>query len=361
MQPLSLREFESAARRLLDRAVYDFIAGGAEDEQTLRWNESAFARLALIPRVLRGVPKCDLTANVLGCPATLPVIIAPTAFHCLVHPEGERATARAAAAAGTIMVVSMASTVAIEEVATATRGSGHGAPSNLWFQLYVQPDLDFTRTIIQRAEDAGCTALVISVDSPVFGRRERDLRNAFHDLPGNLCCENLRESSGGQVRQIAFWREFSWSHLEWLRDVTKLKIVLKGVLHPTDARLALEHGVDALLVSNHGGRQLDTVPATVDLLPAIAAETHGEIPLLLDGGIRRGTDIVKALALGACAVAVGRPILWGLALAGEQGVAQVLQMLRSELDTAMTLCGCGSLSEIRADLVRTLPAESSPC
>jgi 4-hydroxymandelate oxidase len=285
---------------------------------------------------------------------SLPVIVAPTAFQRLAHADGERATARAAALAGTIMIVSMASTVAIEEVAAAARQASSGADPTLWFQLYLQPDLGFTEAIIRRAERAGCSALVLTVDSPAFGRRERDMRNAFHDLPAHLCCENLRESpgDGGRVRQIAFAHDLSWRHVDWVRSVTKLKLVLKGVVNSLDAHLALEHGVDALLVSNHGGRQLDTVPATIDLLPPIADRIGGRMPLLLDGGIRRGTDVVKALALGANAVAIGRPVLWGLACAGEEGVAQVLQMLRSELEVTLTLCGCSCLGEIDPNLIR---------
>jgi len=350
MQLVSLRDVETAARRTLDPAIYDYFAGGAEDEWTLRHNESAFARFGLLPRVLRGAGRCDLNVTVLGCRISLPVLVSPTAFHCLAHADGERATARAVAVAGTIMIVSMASTVAIEEVAAAARKAS--ADSILWFQLYLQPDLDFTESIVRRAEAVGCSALVVTVDSPAFGRRERDLRNGFQDLPPHLCCENLRDPrEAGRVRKITFSPEIGWRHIDWLRKVTKLKLVLKGVANPLDARTALEHGIDALFVSNHGGRQLDTVPASLDLLPPIAAAVAGEVPLFLDGGVRRGTDIVKALALGASAVAIGRPIVWGLALAGEQGASQVLEMLRSELDVALTLCGCGSPREASPDLI----------
>lgn len=245
------------------------------------------------------------------------------------------------------MIASMASTTAIEEIAAA------GEPSSLWFQIYIQPDLGFTESIVQRAERAGCKALVVSVDSPVLGFRKRDLRNGFVDLPAGMCCENLRDGgNGGQPRSIVFFAELSWKHIEWLRSVTNLPIALKGVMHPEDARLAADRGIDALLVSNHGGRQLDTVPASIELLPPIADAVAGSIPLLLDGGIRRGTDVVKALALGARAVAIGRPVLWGLAVAGQQGVEQVLEILRSELDRALALCGCGSPGDLSPDLVR---------
>ena len=349
MQPLSIREFESEARRRLDPAVYDYFAGGADDEVTLRANESAFGRIGLVPRVLCGAGTPDLSTTLLGCRLSMPVVIAPTAFHRLAHPDGECATARASAAAGTIMTVSMASTVPIEEIASQARASSPGDDVRLWFQLYLQPDRAFTEVLIRRAEAAGCTALVITVDSPVFGRRERDLRNRFHDLPAGMCCENLRESHG--VREIVFSPEFSWTDIDWLRKVTSLKIVLKGIVHPADAQLAICHGADAVIVSNHGGRQLDTAPATINLLPAIADAVDGRIPVLMDGGIRRGTDVVKALALGASAVAVGRPVLWGLAVGGEVGVKQVLEMLRAELALALALCGCGSPADVSRDLV----------
>jgi 4-hydroxymandelate oxidase len=284
------------------------------------------------------------------------VLIAPTAFHRLVCEEGERATARAAAKAGVILVASMAATVAIEEVAAAERDISAGGEPDLWFQLYIQPDLGFTEAIIRRAEAAGCKALVVSVDSPAFGRRERDERNGFHDLPPGMQCENLRMPAlgynGDRPRNIVFWPELSWRHIEWLRKTTALKVVLKGVMHREDARLAAEAGVNAVLVSNHGGRQLDTVPPAIELLPPIADELGGRVPVLLDGGIRRGTDIVKAIALGAVAVGIGRPVLWGLAVGGEAGVVQVLDILRSELERALILCGCGSMADISRDLVR---------
>jgi 4-hydroxymandelate oxidase len=363
MRVLSLRDMEIEAQRRLDPPVYDYYAGGADDEFTVFANESAFGRIGLLPRMLRGAGAAALEATLLGCHLSMPILIGPTAFHQLAHPEGERATARAAAAAGTIMIVSMASTVAIEEVA-ASASKAAGGETNLWFQIYLQPDLGFTESVIRRAERAGCSALVVTVDSPTFGRRERDLRNGFNDLPSGMYCENLREpmngNGRGNVRKIVFSPELSWKDIEWLRKVTDLKIVLKGIVHPDDAKLAVGHGADAVLVSNHGGRQLDTVPATIDLLPAIANAVDGRIPLLLDGGIRRGTDALKALALGADAVAIGRPVLWGLTLAGEAGVVHVLEMLRSELDRALTLCGCASVRDLTPDLLQLRPVEE-PC
>lgn len=355
MRSLSLRALEEEARERLTPPVYDFFAGGAEDEVTLRANEAAFARIGLVPRVLRGGGAPNLGVSLLGRRLAFPVLVAPTAFHRLAHPEGESATARACAAAGTVMITAMASTVAIEEIVAAARERAPGGAAP-WFQLYIQPDLDFTLAVIHRAEAAGCAALVLSADSPAFGRRERDLRNGFVDLPDGLCCENMRDS-GYEVapappRSFVFSPDLSWSHIEWLRKITSLPILVKGIAHPDDARLAIEHGAAGVIVSNHGGRQLDGVPASLELLPAIAAAVGDKVPVLLDGGIRRGSDVIKAMALGAHAVAVGRPALWGLAVGGEAGVAGVLEMLRDEIARALTLCGCASLREVRRELVR---------
>lgn len=266
------------------------------------------------------------------------------------------ATARAAAAAGAIMIVAMASTVAVGEIADAARAAGDDV--SLWFQLYIQPDLDITEALVRRATDAGCTALVVTVDSPVLGAGERNRRNGFHDLPPGLRCENLvdlRDGERGHVRQIAMSPELNWEHIDWLRRTTALPILLKGVLHPEDARLAVRHGVDGLLLSNHGGRQLDTVPATLELLPEILAAVEGRIPVVLDGGVRRGTDAVKALALGASAVGIGRPVMWALAEGGEKGVRRLLELLRDELDDTLALCGASGLADLTPDLVR-MPA-----
>src|SRR5271166_610699 len=350
MSRLSLREFESEARKRLDPAFYDYFAGGADDEVTLRANESAFVRLGLVPRVLCGAGKPELGVSLLGCHASMPVLIAPTAFHKLAHPDGELATVRAAIATGTIMIVSMNSTGAIETLAAEACSVAPGAEANLWFQLYLQPDLEFTEGVVRRAEQTRCGALVVTVDSPAFGRRERDLRNNFFDLPPGMCCEHFRH--GDSIRDLVFSPEFSWAHLEWLRKITSLKIVVKGIMHPADARLAISHGADAIIVSNHGGRQLDTVPATIDLLPPIADAVEGRVPVLMDGGIRRGTDVLKALALGSNAVGIGRPVLWGLALDGEAGARQVLEMLRSEVERALTMCGCSSPLDLTRELVQ---------
>ncbi|MFG1949031.1 alpha-hydroxy acid oxidase [Nonomuraea sp. NPDC048826] len=322
MSAAAVREFEAEARRRLEPAHYDYFAGGAADELTARANEAAWDRVTA-PAAVRGAPATGL----LGAG---PVLIAPTAFHRLAHPEGERATARAAEAAGTIMIVSMAATVAVGEIAAAAPGA------TLWFQLYVQPDLAFTRTVVRRAEAAGCRALVVTVDSPALGRHDRDARHGFRDLPAGLRCENLRD--GDRVRPIAMWPELSWRHLAALRGMTSLPIVLKGVTHPADARLAVEHGAAAVIVSNHGGRQLDTVPPTARLLPGVVAAVGGAVPVLVDGGLRSADQVRAALALGAAAVGVGRPVLWGLAAAGEAGVLRVLDLLRPGCQEAVTAC-----------------------
>ncbi|MBT2212542.1 alpha-hydroxy acid oxidase [Actinomadura sp. NEAU-AAG7] len=342
--PATPREFEEEARARLDPAHYDYFAGGAGDEVTLRANEAAFRRLALLPRILRGAGEPRTEVALPGGRAAMPVLVAPTAFHRLADPEGERATARAAAANETIMMVSMAGTVGVEDVAAA-------APDAvLWFQLYIQPDMPFTETVVRRAEAAGCAALVVTVDSPARGVRERELAHGFHDLPDGLCCENLRD--GAAVRPIVMSPDIGWEHIDRLRRMTDLPIVLKGIMNPADVRPAIEHGAAALLVSNHGGRQLDTLPATLDMLPPVVAAADGAVPVLLDGGVRRGTDVVKALALGAAAVAVGRPVLWGLAAGGERGAARVLAMLRAEVREALALCGCASPADLDPSMVR---------
>jgi 4-hydroxymandelate oxidase len=342
MEVLSLAELANAARERLDPVRYDYFAGGADDELTLRANEDVFARLRLLPRVFRGSGTRTLATTLAGTSASSPVLVAPTAFHRLAHPDGEVATARAAAATGTIMITGMASTVAVEEV------SATGAA--LWFQLYPQPDRVFTAAVVKRAEAAGCRALVVTADSPVFGRHSRDLRNGFTDLPPGFVCENMRDATGS-VRDIEFSAGLGWADLDWLRSVTDLPVVVKGVLHPGDARLAVEHGVAAIIVSNHGGRQLDTAVTALEALPAIADAVGGRVPLVLDGGVRRGTDVVKACALGAAAVAVGRPVVWGLALDGAAGVEWVLSTLRDELDRALALCGADSVGALTPDLV----------
>jgi len=342
---LNLVDVGAAARGRLDPARWDFFAGGAGDERTVRANTEAFDRRRIVPRVLRGAGPRDLRTTLLGVEVSMPVLLAPTAFHRLAHPGGEVATARAAAAAGTVLIVSMAATQPIEEIAA--------AGGDLWFQLYPQPDPAFTEHVVRRIEAAGCRALVVTADSPVFGRRERDLRNGFLELPDGLVCENMRDG-GGRVRDIEMDAGISWAVVAQLRAITTLPILIKGVLHPADALLAVEHGVDGLIVSNHGGRQLDGVIATLDALPAVSAAVGGRLPVLLDGGLRRGADVLVALALGATAVAIGRPVVWGLAVDGTDGVRQVLELLRADLERVLALAGVARPADLTADLVTTV-------
>lgn len=347
-----LAALEEQARQLLDPVHYDYFAGGAGDEITLADNEQAFTRLALLPRVLRDTSGRSIATNLLGDPSSMPLFVSPTAFHKLAHPDGERATARGVAAAGLILIASMAGTVAIGEVTAAAREVDRAA--RVWFQLYLQPEPAVTAELVRRGERAGCTALVVTVDSPVHGRRARDDRHGFRDLPANMCAENMRGLPGATedaARPIAMSSDFTWDHLHQLREMTELPLVLKGIVHPEDAWLAVEFGADAIVVSNHGGRQLDRVVAALDALPAITAAVAGRIPVFLDGGIRCGSDVVLALALGATAVGVGRPVLWGLAVGGDKGVTDVLDTLRSEFEHTLTLCGIADLSELNAGLV----------
>ncbi|HVT69073.1 MAG TPA: alpha-hydroxy acid oxidase, partial [Trebonia sp.] len=351
---VTVREFEAAARAELDPVYFDYVSGGARDEVTLRANEAGFARLGLLPRMLRGNEKRSLETRLLNSRASLPVVVSPTAFHKLMTPEGERATARAAAAADTILITGMAATVAVADVVAAAREAGGDAAPDVWFQLYLQPRADITAELVDRAARAGAAALVVTVDSPVRGAGERNERNGFHDLPPGLACENMRGLGGDgndRVRSIEMSAALTWEHVGRLRALTDLPIVIKGILHPDDALLALEHGADAIMVSNHGGRQLDGVPATIDLLPGLAEAVSGRAPILLDGGIRRGADVVKALALGATAVGVGRPVLWGLAAGGADGARQVLEILRAEIDHTLALLGADSTASLTPEFV----------
>jgi 4-hydroxymandelate oxidase len=287
----------------------------------------------------------------------MPILAAPTAFHRLACPEGELATARGVGATGTLMVLSSLATCRMEDVAAAATGP-------LWFQLYINKDRGFTRELIARARDAGYRALVVTADTPCWGVRENDLRNGFH-LPDGVEPVNLmpagdardeeRTHNGAGMAQILSWMldtALTWRDIEWIAIEADMPVLVKGVCRPDDAREALARGAAGVIVSNHGGRQLDTAPATISVLPDVIEAVAGAAPVLVDGGIRRGTDILKALALGARAVLVGRPVLWGLATGGAEGVAQALGMLRHELDLAMALAGCASLNDVTPDLVK---------
>lgn len=353
--PINLLEYEVLARARLEPGAFDYYVSGADDEVTLRDNREAYARLRLAYRVLVDVSRCELATTVLGSRVSMPVLVAPTAFHRMACEEGERATVRAAGAAGTIMILSTLSTTAVEDVVAAATGP-------VWFQLYVYRDREVTAGVVRRAEAAGCEAIVLTVDAPRLGRRERDVRNRFH-LPAGLSVENLLPAGYGEVSRppsesglAAYFASLidpslCWDDIAWLRGLTRLPIVLKGIVRADDAVRAVEVGAAAVVVSNHGGRQLDGSIATIDALPGIVAAVGGRIEVLMDGGIRRGTDVIKALALGAKAVCVGRPVLWGLAVDGQAGVEHVLGVLREELERAMALCGTPSVGAIEGDLV----------
>jgi len=345
-------DFEAIARSSLERAFYDYYAGGAEDECTLKANRGAFAEVFLRPRVLVDVSRIQTARTVLGSPVSMPVLVAPTAFHRLAHPDGELATARAAGAARTLMVASTIATYTIEEIARAATGP-------LWFQLYVYKDRGLARNLIQRAEKAGYRALCLTVDTPHLGSRERDFRNKF-TLPAGIEMRNLEAAGIDASRLGDSFRSYvhrqldcslTWDTVEWLRGETKLPLILKGIIAAEDAVLAAERGVDGIVVSNHGGRQLDGTEATLRALPRVVDAVAGRAEVFMDGGVRRGTDVLKALALGARAVLVGRPCLWGLAAAGEEGVLRVLEMFRQELMLAMALCGCPDLDAIDRSLI----------
>ena len=356
--PVNVFDFEHEARARMDPSAFDYYAGGAGDERTLAENRAAFDRIAFRPRALVDVSRVDTRTTLFGQDLTAPVLLAPTAFNSLGHPDGERAAARAAARAGTLMVVSTMASTSLEDVAAAATGP-------LWFQLYVYRDRAVTREFVARATAAGYGALVLTVDAPRLGRRERDLRNGFV-LPPSVSVRNL-ETSVIASRAVARWDggssffryahdlfdpSVSWSDLAWLRSLSSLPIILKGILTREDAERGLAEGVDGFIVSNHGGRQLDGAMATIDALPEIADYVAGRVPVLMDGGIRRGADVLKALACGARAVLIGRPYLWALAADGERGVGRVLELLRAELELSMALAGVPALADITRALVR---------
>ncbi|MCX7593442.1 MAG: alpha-hydroxy-acid oxidizing protein [Fischerella sp.] len=360
MKPLNLFEYEKQAKKCLSQMAWDYYASGAGDEITLRDNCAAFTRIKLRPRVLVDVSDRQLTTKILDRPLQMPLLIAPMAFQCLAHPEGELATAKAASAAGAGMVLSTMSTHSLEEVARAYYSPTPTAP--LWFQLYIHRDRGLTRALVERAYASGYQALCVTVDAPVLGRRERDTRNQF-TLPAGLQLANITTRSGlnipsqqGESGLFTYFAQqldpaVTWRDLEWLQSICPLPLVIKGILRGDDAARAVEFGVKAIIVSNHGGRQLDGAIASVDALAEVVAAVDRRAEVIVDGGIRRGTDILKALALGAKAVLVGRPALWGLAVGGEAGVAHVIKILRDELDWAMALSGCAKLEDIDSSLI----------
>jgi 4-hydroxymandelate oxidase len=352
---LSVADYAREVRVKLPKEFFDYYEGGALDEITLRENVAGWERLKLYYHVLAGVGGRDLATTVLGQKVSMPIAVAPTAFHKLACEQGEIATAKAAKAAGTLFILSSLSNTAMEEVFAQ-------AASPRWFQLYIYKDREITLELVKRAEVAGAEAIVLTVDAPGLGTRERDTRNNF-TLPDGLAIENLAPLGKGSFPQVKgsglaayvrdnFKHDLGFDDLDWLCVSTRLPVVVKGVVRGDDARRAAEHGAKAVVVSNHGGRQLDTAPATSEALPHVVDAAGDLCEIYVDGGIRRGSDVLKALALGARAVLVGRAILWGLCVAGEQGAVQVLEILRRELDEAMLLCGCTRLNDIDRSLLR---------
>jgi len=345
---ITVPDYEPLARAVMTDNAWAYISGGGADELTMRWNREAFDRIRLAGRVLADLSSAHTRSTLLGHELDYPILLAPTAYQRLVHPDGELATVEAASAMKAITVVSTEASVSLEDLAAR-------ATSPLWFQLYVQHDRGFTRELVTRARSAGYRALVVTVDAPVNGVRDRERRAGFH-LPAGVERANLRNLPpldefapsmvdsplfSGPVRASATWRD-----IEWLLSIAEVPVLLKGVLHPDDARLAMKAGAAGVVVSNHGGRTLDTWPASIDALPAVAEAVDGWGVVLMDGGVRRGTDVLKALALGANAVLIGRPYVYGLAVAGAMGVAHVLHLLRAELEVAMALTGCATLADI---------------
>jgi 4-hydroxymandelate oxidase len=338
---VDLAELEEQARQLLPQGVYDYFAGAAGDELTLADNVAAWDRVRLRPRVLRDVANVDTTTTVLGTPVSSPIHIAPTAFHRMAHPEGEAATARGAAQAGSLLVLSTRSTTAVEDVAAA---GGH-APR--WYQVYVLQDRTKTEEQVKRAAAAGFGALVLTGDTPFLGRRLRDLRNAF-EIPSNIGSAIAEASGGGIVDQAA---DVTFADIGWLRELSGLPVLVKGVLRADDARACIEAGGAGVIVSNHGGRQLDGAVASADALHEVVAAVGGGGEVYVDGGVRRGVDVVRALALGARGVLLGRPVLWALAAGGADGVRRLLRALTHDLELSMALCGARTVGEISPDLV----------
>jgi len=348
MPLLAIKDYEQAAKSKIDEAFFEYYAGGAADELTLKENRASYGRIKLLPRVLADVSERDMSTNILGQEISFPLIIAPTAMAKMAHPDGEIAIAQAAKNTGLIQCLSTLSNASIQDVSKA------GALN--WFQLYVYKDRNITEHLVSQAELAGFKAIVLTVDLPVIGLRENIMRSELQ-LPKGLKLNNfegIHETEATTV--ISYVNEqidpsLSWDDLAWLVSFTKLPVFVKGILRPDDAKKSIDYGAKGIIVSNHGGRQLDTAVTGIDALPNIAAAVEKTTSIIVDGGICRGTDMLKAIALGAHAVMVGRPILWGLAVGGQKGVEAVLETYRQEFDNAMALCGCTTLSAISSDLI----------
>ena len=345
VEPINVADYERLAGEALEPGPHAYFAGGAGDERTLRDNVEAFGRWRLRPRVLVDVSAVRAATTVLGTEVSMPVLVAPVAFQRLAHPDGEEGMARATAAAGTVMCLSTIATATPSKVASAAPG----APR--WFQLYVFRDRGVTDALMAEAVASGFEAIVLTVDAPYAGRRERDARAGFVVPPG-IGVPSVAAATGAveplSVREVFELVDpsLTWTDLEALAGRCELPVLVKGVLTAEDALLAVEHGAAGIVVSNHGGRQLDPVPASLDALPEVVDAAAGRVDVLLDGGVRRGTDVITALALGARAVLVGRPALWGLAVDGEQGARRVLDILREEVELALALCGCRTPTEV---------------
>ncbi|MGJ8671324.1 alpha-hydroxy acid oxidase [Rubritalea sp.] len=342
---VSLADYQRLSNQILDSSSLAYLNGGAADQHTLTANSKAWSSAQLWPRVLSDKHATDTKVTLFGNQYESPVLIAPTAYHKLFHPEGELATAAAAAALNIPFIVSTQASSGIEEIAACAPG----APQ--WFQLYIQHDREFTARLVERATSANYQAIVLTVDAPINGIRNAEQRAGFK-LPQGVEAINLRGMRTPPAPCSALDPHFtaglpSWKDIAWLKSLTHLPIILKGILHPLDAQLAIDHGADAIIVSNHGGRTLDQVPSTQNALPHIAKQVNGQLPILVDGGIRRGTDVLHALALGADAVLIGRPIIHGLSVAGATGVAHVLKLIQHELEVAMLLGACTRLADAK--------------
>lgn len=336
MKAVNVNDFERFAQLQVSKNIWDYIQGGSDDEVTLRANCAAFECIRLRPHVLVNVNACNSSTKVLGTPVSMPILIAPTAPHDLVHSKGECATAQAAGEIGTLMVVSAAASRTLEEIA-------HVSSGPLWFQLYIR-SLEEAKSLVRRAEAVGYCAIVLTADMPRRGNRERDTRNKFN--PTYLHAANYE---GNQAASLSV--SPTWEQLTWLKSLTSLPLLVKGILTFEDAELAVEHGARGIIVSNHGGRQLDGVQPSIQALPEVVEAAAGRCEVFLDGGIRRGTDVLKALALGAQAVLVGRPILWGLITNGQAGVHNVLELLCEEFVRAMALSGCPTVQKVDRSLI----------
>lgn len=341
---INLHDYERVAAERLAPGPLAYFTGGAGDEVTLRDNRAAFARQGIVPRVMRDVSSVDIGIELFGRRWPSPIFIAPTALQRMAHPDGELATARAAATRGITFAVSTSASTDLADIAAV------GGPG--WFQVYLLADPGARKALVERAVASGYEALMLTVDLARIGRRERDLRIGFR-IPEGVDIPNVAIAAGvspAEVASVAFVDRLTWTDLEWLAGFG-LPVIVKGILHPDDARLAIEHGAAGIGVSNHGGRQLDASIASLDALPAIVDEVAGRVPILLDGGVRRGTDVLISLAMGANAVGIGRPIIWGLAVDGEAGVGDVLDLLTNELINAMALSGAASVAELTPELL----------